>query len=196
MKLYYTTFPDAAAKDRIADKLVEERLAGCVVATDVDSLYLWDETKQEDDEIAVLFKTTEARADEFLVTLDEEHPYDVPCILEIPVAANKSYDQWLHEATDSIVDRSTGDDTVLVRFDIGPIFRVDTNMAVSEAAAHVKTPDVSGELAELLTDITSMRDEYGRSEDVYPIIVNGQPSTLYDQLSTFADDEPVHVALR
>lgn len=196
MKLYYTTFPNDEERERISNILIDEQLAGCVVSVPVSSLYMWDGEKTEEDEVAALFKTSESKAGDTVSRLNEEHPYDTPCILEIPVAANKAYDLWLHQVTDGIVDRSNdADETVLVRFDIGPIFRVPADLNVIEAASRLHTPEISGELQDLLIGIIDMREEFGPAEDVYPLAVNGEQATLYAPLSAF-DEEPVHITLR
>lgn len=94
MKLYYTTFPDDEARERIAEQLVKERLAACIVSIPVSSIYPWDGELQEEDEVAALFKTIDRQGDALVERLEELHPYDVPCILEIPVAANDAYEAW------------------------------------------------------------------------------------------------------
>lgn len=99
MRLYYVTFPDEAEKDRIADTVVDEHLAACVVSTDVSSLYRLDGEKTQNDEVVALFKTGDEHGDALVDRIEELHPYDVPCILEIPVDANAAYAEWVDDIT-------------------------------------------------------------------------------------------------
>ncbi len=99
MKLYYVTFPDETERQRLTDLAIQERLAGCVNAFPIDSCYPWNGERQDDEEVVAIFKTSEERADDLVARLKEEHPYDVPCILEIPVSANQEYADWISEET-------------------------------------------------------------------------------------------------
>lgn len=195
MKLYYATFPDRETQQELAQFMVDQQLAACVVALDADSLYVWEGEQQEDDEIVALFKTSESRADDFVTQLEDRHPYDVPCIIELDAASTKAYDSWVHEATDGIVDRSTGDDTVQIRFDVGPIFAVDRDLAVVEAADRLLEEGISDRLTGVLREVIALHEEYGPEADVEPLRVNGDTAPVHAALERF-DDEPVHIALR
>lgn len=197
MKLYYVTFPDADTAKQIADSALDRDLAACIVSLDADSRYVWEDEKKDEEEVVALFKTSESRASEFVGWVHDEHPYDVPCILELDAASTKDYDLWVHEATDGIVDRSEdADDTVMVRFDVGSIFMVPADLAVSEMAGHLLNTDLSDQLSAILEEIILLSDEYGKEEDVKPVMVNGAPTSLYTSLDTFDDDEPIHITLR
>lgn len=76
--VYVTAPPDAA--DDLATTLVEERLAACVNVVDCHSVYRWDGTVHEDEEVVLLAKTTQGHVDEVIDRVEEIHPYDVPCI--------------------------------------------------------------------------------------------------------------------
>ncbi len=197
MKLYYVTFPDADEAKEIADQALDKQLAACIVSFDAESRYVWEGENVEENEVVALFKTSESNASEFVTWLNEEHSYDVPCILELDAASTKDYDLWVHEATDGIVDRSNdADETVTIRFDVGPIFTVPADKTVSTVAAHLLETDVSDSLSSILEEIILIADEYGPEEDVAPVMVNGSPEDLYTALDTFSDDEPVHITLR
>lgn len=195
MKLYYVTFPDRDALDAITDHVIDNQLAACVVATDVDSVYIWDGERTEDDEIAALFKTSERRADDFVTAVEDRHPYDVPCILELTAASTKDYDAWVHEATDGVADYSTGGETVQIRFDVGPIIAVDAGMTPVAIADQLLQKGVSDALGGILQEIIALGEEYGPDDDVAPIRVNDDPATVHAAITTDAD-EPVHIALR
>lgn len=75
---YITAPPDEA--DEIARTLVDERLAACVNRFPCQSVYRWDGTVHDDDEVVLLAKTSADRYDALVDRLTEIHPYDVPCV--------------------------------------------------------------------------------------------------------------------
>lgn len=92
----YTTFASREDAERIASRLLDERLVACANAFSVTSLYDWKGERKRDVEVAVLFKTTRARAKHAARRLRELHPYDVPCIEQWPVArVLPAYASWV-----------------------------------------------------------------------------------------------------
>ncbi|WP_408959031.1 divalent-cation tolerance protein CutA [Natrinema sp. 74] len=79
MPTVYITAPPEAA-DRIAETLVEERLAACVNRLSTTSTYRWDGDVHRDEEALLLAKTTDDAYNDLVARVEELHPYDVPCI--------------------------------------------------------------------------------------------------------------------
>lgn len=79
MPTAYVTAPPEGARE-LARTLVEEELAACVNCFEIDSVYRWEGTVHEDDEIALLVKTTADGYDRLETRILELHPHDVPCI--------------------------------------------------------------------------------------------------------------------
>jgi periplasmic divalent cation tolerance protein len=96
-----STVPDAQVAERVARALVEERLAACVSRVPgVGSLYRWQGEIEEAEEVLLVIKTHARRAPELTRRLRELHPYEVPEILVLPVAAGlSSYLDWVREET-------------------------------------------------------------------------------------------------
>ncbi|MCE1178022.1 MAG: divalent-cation tolerance protein CutA [Micrococcales bacterium] len=96
----HITTPDSATAERIARLLVEERLAACAqVLPDMTSYYRWDGVVQADPECLILAKTTPGRFDELAARVEQEHPYETPEVIAMPiVAATEAYAAWLAEA--------------------------------------------------------------------------------------------------
>ncbi|HUV38951.1 MAG TPA: divalent-cation tolerance protein CutA [Planctomycetota bacterium] len=82
---------------RIADALVEKRLAACVqVVGPVTSTYRWQGNVERTTEWLCLIKTTAALYGEVESAIRELHPYEVPEIIAVPVAAgSRDYLEWL-----------------------------------------------------------------------------------------------------
>lgn len=99
--LVLTNCPDEAAADRIALTLVEQGLAACVNRlAPVHSTYRWQGSVQRATEVPLLIKTTRERYGEVEQAIRNLHPYEVPEIVALPIAAGYSaYLRWIVEQT-------------------------------------------------------------------------------------------------
>lgn len=93
--------PDAACAQSIAQALVERRLAACVnLLAPCRSVYRWQGKVEEASEIPLLIKSTAARYAELESALRELHPYEVPEIIALPIAAGlPAYLGWVTQET-------------------------------------------------------------------------------------------------
>ena len=94
------TAPDRDEASRIAELLVNSRLAACVqILPEVQSVYRWKGEVERNTEILLLAKTTSDKFDELDRAVREIHSYDTPEIVALPVnAASESYMNWLLES--------------------------------------------------------------------------------------------------
>jgi periplasmic divalent cation tolerance protein len=92
-----TTTATRADAERIARALVERRLAGCVqVLGPIHSTYWWEGAVETAEEYLCLAKSSRESYPALEAAIQELHPYDVPEILAIPVAAGSpAYLSWL-----------------------------------------------------------------------------------------------------
>jgi periplasmic divalent cation tolerance protein len=90
----------AADGERIARALVERRLAACVnVLPGVSSLYRWKGEVTRDQEVLLVIKTREERFAALRDALGELHPYELPELLALSIAAGHApYLAWLDES--------------------------------------------------------------------------------------------------
>ena len=81
--------------------LVEERLAACGhVLGAIRSIYRWDGAVQDDPEARVALHTRTDLVNAIVARTNAEHPYDVPCVIALPiVAANPAYADWVRAET-------------------------------------------------------------------------------------------------
>jgi periplasmic divalent cation tolerance protein len=95
-----TTLPTREEAEKLAEGILENRLAACVQMMDIRSFFLWDDAMQREDETALHIKTTErcyARLESYI---REYHPYDVPEIIRLPISGGlPGYLGWLDTAT-------------------------------------------------------------------------------------------------
>lgn len=99
--LVYMTARDHRQARRIGSTLIRERLAACVnILGATTSLYRWEGVVRQDREIALLAKTTRPRWKALLKRVKELHPYDVPCVVALPIRdGNPEFLCWLAAET-------------------------------------------------------------------------------------------------
>jgi len=98
--LMVTTVDSPEAAQGIADGLVADRLAACVnILPGITSVYRWQGTVAAADEWLLLIKTTLERRAACLAAIDDLHPYDVPEVIALDVAAGlPAYLAWVVES--------------------------------------------------------------------------------------------------
>jgi periplasmic divalent cation tolerance protein len=98
--LIMTTVDSEDAAARLATTLVQRRQAACVQQVDIRSRYRWEGEVKCDPEILLLVKTSTAAAEAAMNTIRENHGYDVPEIIAVPVTDGlPAYLAWLGEST-------------------------------------------------------------------------------------------------
>jgi periplasmic divalent cation tolerance protein len=89
--------------------LVAERLAACGHTVPViRSIYRWQGSVHDEPEARVALHTRRALVPEIVERADELHPYDVPCVLALPVVGgNPAYLRWIAAETREPTDHGT-----------------------------------------------------------------------------------------
>jgi len=91
-----TTVAEPDIARRLADGLLEKRLAACVQTLPIHSAYRWKGAIQREPEILLLIKTKAALYPEVEAYLRSVHPYETPEIVWLPIAAGfAGYLAWL-----------------------------------------------------------------------------------------------------
>ena len=98
--LALSTFPDAETARRISNQLIEERLAACAnIFPAIESIYRWKGKIESGQEMIAFFKTSEDRHMAFQEKLRALHPYELPEIIFVPIAAGlPEYLRWVAES--------------------------------------------------------------------------------------------------
>ncbi|HVL34684.1 MAG TPA: divalent-cation tolerance protein CutA [Burkholderiales bacterium] len=101
--LVLTNLPERGAAERIAEKLVRDKLAACVnILAPCRSVYPWKGAVQHDEEHPMLIKTTRERYPALEQALREGHPYELPEIIAVPVERGlPAYLEWVAAETKS-----------------------------------------------------------------------------------------------
>ena len=105
MKQYIAVFIPAGSPEeaeKISRGLVEQKLAFCVQALpSIQSTYYWDNKICVDEEILLIAKTQSGLFDSLEKWVRENHSYDVPEVVAIPIikgsaAYLKCIDDWVN----------------------------------------------------------------------------------------------------
>jgi periplasmic divalent cation tolerance protein len=96
----FAVFVNSEEAERIGRTVVEERLAACAnILGPIRSFYRWRGKLESAEEVAAIFKTTDARADALIARIAGLHSYDVPCIATWPIdKILGSYAAWVEES--------------------------------------------------------------------------------------------------
>jgi periplasmic divalent cation tolerance protein len=99
--LVLTNVPERAAAERLADLLVEKKLAACVnILAPCRSVYRWQGAMQHDEEHPMLIKTTTERYAALEEALRSGHPYELPEIIAVPIERGlPAYLDWVAAET-------------------------------------------------------------------------------------------------
>lgn len=99
--LVLTNLPDRAAAERLADTLIEKRLAACInILAPCRSVYRWQDAVQHDEEHPMLIKTTAEGYPALEAAIRAGHPYELPEIIAVPVERGlAAYLDWVAAET-------------------------------------------------------------------------------------------------
>ena len=99
--LSFTTCPDVDAASRLAEALVDERLAACVnIVPGIQSVYRWQGKLERSDEVLLIAKTTTECAESLQQRIVELHPYELPEVLLVESAGGlPAYLDWVATET-------------------------------------------------------------------------------------------------
>jgi len=102
---YYTIFvtvPDIEESNKIANLLVESKLAACVnIIPNLTSLYWWEGKIVRDNELLLIIKTTEENCDLIIQKIGDVHSYTNPeCVAFKIEKGSRKYLDWIDEVVD------------------------------------------------------------------------------------------------
>lgn len=78
---------------KIANYLIDKRLAACVNFFPVDSIYRWRGKKEKAKEFVLLIKTTKINYQKIERAVLKLHSYKIPCLISWPIT--KGYSKYL-----------------------------------------------------------------------------------------------------
>lgn len=99
------TVPADGFGKRLATSLVDSGLAACVnIVAHVTSVYRWQDKTETDPEDLLIIKTTGAAFGPLQQAITEQHPYELPEIIAVPIEAGlPAYLDWISRQTSKAV---------------------------------------------------------------------------------------------
>jgi len=99
-KLVISTAGSREEALRIANALVEEKLAACVnIVGPIESVYRWQGKVESAQEFLMLIKTIASRSASTVSRIRELHSYEVPEAIEITIDdGSQEYLKWIRES--------------------------------------------------------------------------------------------------
>ena len=99
--LVITNLPDRATAEKLAEALIDGRLAACVnILSPCRSVYRWQGKVQHAEEFPLLVKTTRERYAAVEQAIRAAHPYELPEIIAVPVERGlPAYLDWVAQQT-------------------------------------------------------------------------------------------------
>jgi periplasmic divalent cation tolerance protein len=95
-----TTFGKKSDAKKLAKILLEGKLTACAQISMIESFYFWKEKLTNNKEFLLELKTTEDLYKEIEKIILENHPYDLPQIIFLPIKNGfKSYFNWINDST-------------------------------------------------------------------------------------------------
>ena len=96
--ILYTTISNKNCAQKIARKLIRDKLAVCVSIKEISSFYTWDENIQNDNEYEITIKSKPDKLINLIEFLKIEIGYEIPQIIYKKFDSEKSYYEWVEKS--------------------------------------------------------------------------------------------------
>jgi periplasmic divalent cation tolerance protein len=98
--LFLVTVPSIELGKKIGRILVETKLAACVnIISNINSIYLWKNNIEEENEHMLLIKTIDQNSDKLIEKVNELHSYELPECIGIKIEkGSQQYLNWIKES--------------------------------------------------------------------------------------------------
>jgi periplasmic divalent cation tolerance protein len=99
VRLAYMTAGSRDEARKVGQALLESNLAACVnIIDNMNALYMWEGSLQDDQEVILIAKTTEEQMPALIDKVRAVHSYECPCVLGIPVdSGNPEFVAWIRK---------------------------------------------------------------------------------------------------
>ena len=98
LMVLYTTISNKYCAEKIAKKLVKDKLAACVSIKEISSFYSWDENIQNDNEYEMTIKSKPEKLNNLIKFLKIEIGYEIPQIIYKNFESEKKYYEWAEKS--------------------------------------------------------------------------------------------------
>ena len=98
LMVLYTTISNKYCAEKIAKKLVKDKLAACVSIREISSFYSWNENIQNDHEYEITIKSKPEKLNNLIKFLKIEIGYEIPQIIYKNFESEKKYYEWAEKS--------------------------------------------------------------------------------------------------
>jgi periplasmic divalent cation tolerance protein len=95
------TVPDLETTERIAEVLIEKRLAACANIWPVNSIFRWKDGIERSSEFALTLKIWSTDFPSVVQVVSGLHPYELPCIVKYEISdGSQTFLDWIKGSTE------------------------------------------------------------------------------------------------
>ena len=93
--LVITTESDYNNAQNLANHILKMQLSKCVSLRRIDSIYWWEGSLEEAQEVQITIKTKPELLEHLIVNLKKKHTYEIPQIICLRASSSAEYKEWL-----------------------------------------------------------------------------------------------------
>ncbi|ATX80981.1 divalent cation tolerance protein [Mariprofundus ferrinatatus] len=105
--LIKTSINSKSAARRLAERLVETKLAACIQISKGRSVYRWQGKLEKEREYFLAIKTAPSLCERVIAQLKHDHPYDLPEITCTELDTTDNYGSWVYAEVNASIVAST-----------------------------------------------------------------------------------------
>lgn len=95
-----TTVNSDSVKKAVIEAVLEKNLAACIQCLPIESSYVWEGEICQDKEMLLIMKTTKANYPQLEQTICQQHNYEVPQVVQVPITDGfDPYLSWVGAST-------------------------------------------------------------------------------------------------
>jgi len=93
--LFYIPNPDEETASSLGNLAIENKLAACSNVFPINSIFPWKDAIQNNSEFVLILKTILSKKSGLVKFIEDNHPYELPCIINWDVEVNDTYGAWI-----------------------------------------------------------------------------------------------------
>ncbi len=101
--LFYVPCPNFETATSLGESLVQSNLAACFNCSNVEGGYIWKKEFCTEKETVLVIKTAISMENKIRNFIEDNHPYDLPCVAHWKITVNKGYADWVKEQVEHYV---------------------------------------------------------------------------------------------
>ncbi|MEO5906987.1 MAG: divalent-cation tolerance protein CutA [Saprospiraceae bacterium] len=95
ISIFYIPVGSIDTAQKIGKLAIELKLAGCANFFPIESIFPWEDAIQKESEFVLVLKTATYLKEKLSSFIQENHPYEIPCIMNWNVEVNQGYGEWI-----------------------------------------------------------------------------------------------------